>query len=143
MNTTVRRLGIVALLVTGSAIGAVPAAGAAGPYLVKDIDTNGASNPQQLTAVGSTLFFTATGGSKGRELFRSDGTPGGTVRVKDIRPGTSGPHPSDRPQSAPKFSSPRTMARRVTSCGLATEPTPARSASLTSIPAQPAQASRI
>ncbi len=95
MNTTVRRLGMVALLITGSAITATPVAGATGPYLVKDIDTNGSSNPQQLTAVGSTLFFTATGGSKGRELFRSDGTPGGTGRVKDIRPGTAGSHPTE------------------------------------------------
>ena len=95
MNATIQKLGVVALLITGTALSATPVSAATGPYLVRDIDTNGSSNPQQLTALGSTLFFTATGGSKGRELFRSDGTPGGTVRIKDIRPGTAGSHPME------------------------------------------------
>jgi ELWxxDGT repeat protein len=57
--------------------------------LVKDI------NPQpfspsflaDLTAIGGTLFFTANDGVHGRELWKSDGTPDGTVLVKDINPG--------------------------------------------------------
>ena len=37
-----------------------------------------------LTAVGSTLFFTALAPGIGRELWKSDGTDAGTVLVKDV-----------------------------------------------------------
>ena len=37
--------------------------------------------------VGNTLFFTADDGVSGRELWKTDGTAGGTVQVKDISPG--------------------------------------------------------
>src|SRR6188508_2789430 len=85
----------IAVGILAAALGATSASAATGPYLVKDIDASGSSNPQELTARGSTLFFTATGGGKGRELYRSDGTSGGTVRVKDIRPGSAGSHPRE------------------------------------------------
>ncbi len=52
------------------------------------------SDPRDLTAVGNTLYFTAQGGG-GRELWRSNGTEAGTVRVKDIRPGPTGSSPED------------------------------------------------
>jgi ELWxxDGT repeat protein len=71
----------------------------AGTVLVKDIvpgtyqynnsTINNSSNPESLTAVGSTLYFTARDASSGRELWKSDGTAAGTVMVKDIFPGTS------------------------------------------------------
>ena len=48
--------------------------------------TTTASRPS-LTAVGSTLFFTAGDGTHGPELWKSDGTEAGTVLVKDIHPG--------------------------------------------------------
>ncbi len=64
---------------------------AAGTALVKDI-LSGApgSNPFRLTAVGSTLFFIANGGSgdRNQELWKSDGSAAGTILVEDIRPGT-------------------------------------------------------
>ena len=44
-------------------------------------------------AVGSTLFFVAVDGTSGEELWKSDGTPGGTVLVKDIQPGPGGAEP--------------------------------------------------
>jgi adhesin/invasin len=46
-----------------------------------------------LTNVNGTLFFSADDGSTGRELWRSDGTETGTVRVKDIRSGSSSSYP--------------------------------------------------
>jgi trimeric autotransporter adhesin len=58
--------------------------------LVKDINAGSAAGvpnsslPQDLTAVGTTLFFTAEDGTHGRELWKSNGTPAGTLLVKDL-----------------------------------------------------------
>src|SRR5688500_18131941 len=51
------------------------------------------SYPLWVTDVNGTAFFAATNNGVGRELYRSDGTSGGTVLVKDIvpGPGSSGP----------------------------------------------------
>ena len=46
----------------------------------------GGSFPSNLTAVGNTVFFTANDTIRGRELWKTDGTPAGTVIVKDINP---------------------------------------------------------
>ncbi len=54
---------------------------------LKNINLGGYSYPNSLTAVDDTLFFTATDGMHGRELWRSDGTEEGTVLVKDITTG--------------------------------------------------------
>jgi ELWxxDGT repeat protein len=43
--------------------------------------------------VGNTLYFAAEDGQGGRELWKSDGTSAGTVRVKDISPGAVGSSP--------------------------------------------------
>jgi len=47
----------------------------------------GSAHPKRLTEVNGTLFFTANDGVTGTELWKTDGTPGGTVLVKDIFPG--------------------------------------------------------
>jgi ELWxxDGT repeat protein len=50
--------------------------------LVKDIDPADDSHPRLLTQVDNTLFFTV----HGRELWKSDGTAAGTIKLKDILP---------------------------------------------------------
>jgi ELWxxDGT repeat protein len=63
--------------------------------LVKDIRPGSytSSDPENLTAVGNTLFFTADNGVNGEELWKSDGTEAGTILVGDIRPGSSSSDP--------------------------------------------------
>jgi ELWxxDGT repeat protein len=51
------------------------------------------SSPQSLTNLNGTLFFTATDGTNGRELWKSDGTAQGTVLVKDIANGSQSSNP--------------------------------------------------
>jgi ELWxxDGT repeat protein len=71
----------------------------AGTVLVKDIfpGSHGSypnsSGPSSLTNVNGTLYFAADDGTHARELWKSDGTGGGTRLVKDINPSTwSGPN---------------------------------------------------
>ena len=54
--------------------------------LVKDINLAGtvSSYPSNFIHLGTTLYFEANDGVHGRELWKSDGTDGGTVMVKDI-----------------------------------------------------------
>jgi ELWxxDGT repeat protein len=47
------------------------------------------SNVSNLTAFNGTLYFTADDGGSGYELWRSDGTAAGTVRVLDLNPGVA------------------------------------------------------
>ncbi|MFQ5525978.1 MAG: ELWxxDGT repeat protein [Thermoanaerobaculia bacterium] len=62
-------------------------------FLVKDINAAGASAPTELVTMGGATFFVADNGVSGSELWKSDGTVGGTLLVKDICPGAcaSGP----------------------------------------------------
>src|SRR5262245_66015531 len=63
-------------------------------FLVRDIHTAASvdgSNPVQLVQVGATTFFVASTPQTGAELWKTDGTPGGTVLVKDIAPGPVSP----------------------------------------------------
>ncbi|MCA9513333.1 MAG: hypothetical protein KC635_00165, partial [Myxococcales bacterium] len=60
--------------------------------LVKDInaDGTGSSSPSYFGVVGSKVYFRATDGVVGYELWASDGTAAGTYMVKDINPADSG-----------------------------------------------------
>ena len=75
------------------------AASGAPPYLVADLNQtpiNGSAFPEtsflpfQTASLGGVLYFDAADPVHGSELWRSDGTPEGTWRVADIRPGTAG-----------------------------------------------------
>ena len=53
------------------------------------------SNPEFLTAVGTTVYFKADHASYGEELWKTDGTADGTRIVKDSAAGSSGSLPSE------------------------------------------------
>ncbi|MBK5305686.1 MAG: hypothetical protein JJD92_03265 [Frankiaceae bacterium] len=63
--------------------------------LVKDINAVPVpSGLSELTAVGSSVFFAVSTPGLGTELWKSDGTAGGTELVKDINPGEEGSEPA-------------------------------------------------
>jgi ELWxxDGT repeat protein len=91
----IRPAAFATLLAVALVIPGVPAAAvveASTPYLVRDINSSGGSNPRFLANVGGTAFFSASGRG-GRELWKSNGTGDGTIRVRNIRPGTAGSGP--------------------------------------------------
>lgn len=64
------------------------------PYLVRDIDAGADSAPSlgsttSALTVGSISFAAFSQPELGRELWRTDGTPGGTVLLRDLEPGPS------------------------------------------------------
>ena len=64
--------------------------------LVKDIRAgSGSSSPFRLTSFGGTLIFSAFNDDTGFELWKSDGSDGGTVILKDIVPGPGRSDPRD------------------------------------------------
>jgi ELWxxDGT repeat protein len=64
--------------------------------LVADLNPGAASSsPSSLTDVNGTLFFTATDGVHGYELWKSNGTAAGTGMVTDINPGPSDAFPGN------------------------------------------------
>src|SRR5262245_44453986 len=73
----------------------LPAQGA--PGLVRDLEPGPQSAPSDsipyaMVSVGAFALFSASEGSIGRELWRTDGTAAGTMLVRDI---LLGPAPSD------------------------------------------------
>lgn len=66
-------------------------------FQVRDINAGDSSEPQELTDFNGVLFFTATDGSgvgkTGRELWRSNGTEAGTVRIADLATGSTDSNP--------------------------------------------------
>jgi len=81
-------------LTSAAALAALCALAHAGePYLVKDINPTGPSMPVSLRLMGNKVFFNATDGVNGQELWVSNGTEQGTYMVKDIVPGADGCEP--------------------------------------------------
>lgn len=60
----------------------------------KDPSSQDFTSPPPFACVGDTLYFTAWEATTGVELWKSDGTTDGTVRVSDIQPGAGGSRPS-------------------------------------------------
>lgn len=64
----------------------------AGTVFLKEINTGNAnadsSNPRDFYALNSVVLFAATDGTHGEEIWKTDGTPGGTIMLKDINAGT-------------------------------------------------------
>ena len=101
--------------------------------LVKDINPlTGSSNPSNSIAIGTTLYFTANDGVSGVELWKSDGTAAGTVRVKDIRSGTSSSSPDLLTNVSGTLFLSRMTVRAAMRFGRATALLPGPSASRTS-----------
>src|SRR2546421_3293842 len=50
----------------------------------------GSHRPFGCAVFDNAVYFSAFEGTSGFELWKSDGTEAGTVRVKDINPGASG-----------------------------------------------------
>jgi ELWxxDGT repeat protein len=89
-----RRLFSIAIL---SLLTVLPAQGQAPAYLVRDINVDVPKEPYDVwnsLGVGSLFYFSASDGSHGTEIWRSDGTPAGTFLLKDIRPGALPSSPS-------------------------------------------------
>ncbi|MBD0256873.1 MAG: hypothetical protein ICV83_14235, partial [Cytophagales bacterium] len=65
--------------------------------LVRDIRPGAANGVRygdgMALVIGSTLYFVASEGAGGFELWKTDGTAAGTVRVKDIHPGAGDSSP--------------------------------------------------
>ncbi|MBL0307321.1 MAG: hypothetical protein IPQ25_15210 [Chitinophagaceae bacterium] len=64
--------------------------------IAKDINTSAlteSSAPNDMIEIGGTVFFSAYTFNRGRELWKSDGTPGGTVVVKDFNAGSATSNP--------------------------------------------------
>jgi ELWxxDGT repeat protein len=79
-------------------LAALPARGQAPAYLVKDINPDQPAPRVEETGaesegVGSLFYYVADDGTRGTEIWRTDGTPAGTFLLKDICPGACSPSP--------------------------------------------------
>lgn len=93
-NRSTPKLAAALLLVASALSTSVAAADTA--TLVKDINaaSGGAgSDPREMLRFGDAVYFAATSGEYGRELWRTDGTTAGTVLVADIARGTASAKP--------------------------------------------------
>ncbi|HEY2354847.1 MAG TPA: ELWxxDGT repeat protein [Gaiellaceae bacterium] len=94
--TTSLALGVAGPELSSATAAALPHTPLSVASQIKDINaTLVGGRPSQITDVNGTVFFTAYDLTHGRELWKSDGTPGGTTLVKDIAPGKEGSYPAN------------------------------------------------
>ena len=62
--------------------------------MVADINGDAGCDPADLTAIGSTVYFSADNGTDGYQLWESNGTSKGTTMVDDIN-GKAGCNPAN------------------------------------------------
>jgi ELWxxDGT repeat protein/cysteine-rich repeat protein len=80
----------VAVLVAGAILARPARVEGQTAFLVKDVAAGPASSyPSSMVHVNGTLYFAATDETGDRELWKSDGSAGGTARVRDIDPNDS------------------------------------------------------
>ena len=72
---------------------APPPAETGDPYLVKNINPAGSSSPGGFVTYRGVTYFRADDGASGSELWRTDGTEGGTTLVHDSNPGSASSAP--------------------------------------------------
>src|SRR5438552_2231671 len=76
---------IVPLVLLAAMRAAAAVASIEPPYLVRDIDTaRAAARPTYLTEAAGTIFFFAHEPDGSAQLWKSDGTSGGPVRIADV-----------------------------------------------------------
>jgi len=89
----------ISALALGLAVALCPPAIAANASLVADIHSGvpptgrPGAGPSQLTPIGDRMVFTAEEASSGEELWVTDGSPQGTLLLRDICPGTCSSSP--------------------------------------------------
>lgn len=84
---------------------------AAGTRLLRDVNPGAGgpagdplgSSPGPFVPLGARAWFAADDGISGRELWSTDGTPAGTVRVRDVRPGPASSNPRDLVQAGTRL----------------------------------------
>jgi ELWxxDGT repeat protein/VCBS repeat-containing protein len=64
------------------------------PILV-DLNASGASAPSDFLEIGGVTYFVANNGVKGRELWKTDGTPQGTTMLVDVNVGAGSSNPTN------------------------------------------------
>ena len=67
----------------------------AGTFRLTEAGVAGCCIPQEMRAVGSTVFFDLQDEEHGRELWASDGTREGTRLVRDVQPGAGSSDPRE------------------------------------------------
>lgn len=89
-------LPVATLLVFGfvAAASGAPLAPATAIQNTAALPANPNSNPDEFVRAGNYVFFTADDGAHGREVWRTDGTPDGTVLVRDIWEGPESSNPN-------------------------------------------------